>query len=44
MQLHISGRHVELGESFQTHVEKRLSDGLGKYLDRVTSVDHRKLR
>lgn len=39
MQLHISGRHVDLGESFQTHVEKRLSDGLGKYLERITSVD-----
>lgn len=39
MQLHISGRHVDLGESFQQHVEKRLQDGLNKYLDRVTSVD-----
>jgi ribosomal subunit interface protein len=39
MQLHISGRHVDLGESFQQHVEKRLSDGLSKYLDRVTNVD-----
>ncbi len=39
MQLQISGRHVDLGESFQSHVEKRLGDGLGKYLDRVTNVD-----
>lgn len=39
MQLHISGRHVELGESFQAHVEKRLIDGMNKYLDRVTNVD-----
>ena len=39
MQVHISGRHVDLGESFQTHVEARLSEGLGKYLDRVVSVD-----
>ena len=39
MQLHISGRHVDLGESFQSHVEKRLHDGLSKYLDRVVSVD-----
>lgn len=39
MQLHISGRHVDLGESFQAHVEQRLSEGLNKYLDRVTSVD-----
>jgi ribosomal subunit interface protein len=39
MQLHISGRHVELGDSFQAHVEKRLDDGFSKYLDRITSVD-----
>ena len=39
MQLHISGRHVDLGESFQSHVEKRLSEGLNKYLDKVTHVD-----
>lgn len=39
MQFHISGRHVELGESFQAHVEKRLSDGFSKYLDRITNVD-----
>lgn len=39
MQIHISGRHVDLGESFQNHVEKRLGDGLAKYLDRVVSVD-----
>lgn len=39
MQLHISGRHVDLGESFQQHVETRLTDGLSKYLDRLVSVD-----
>lgn len=39
MQLHISGRHVDLGESFQGHVESRLSNGVNKYLDRVVSVD-----
>lgn len=39
MQLHISGRHVDLGASFQAHVEKRLNDSLNKYLDRITSVD-----
>lgn len=39
MQLHISGRHVDLGESFQQHVEKRLQDGFSKYLDRIPSVD-----
>lgn len=39
MQLHISGRHVDLGESFQQHVEKRLTEGLNKYLDRIPSID-----
>lgn len=39
MQLHISGRHVDLGAAFQEHVEKRLNDGFSKYLDRITSVD-----
>lgn len=39
MQLHISGRHVDLGAAFQEHVEKRLQEGLSKYLDRIPSVD-----
>lgn len=39
MQIHISGRHVDLGESFQQHVEARITEGLNKYLDRVVSVD-----
>lgn len=39
MQLHISGRHVDLGAAFQEHVEKRLSEGLSKYLDRIVSMD-----
>lgn len=39
MQFHISGRHVDLGDAFQAHVEKRLGDGLSKYLDRIVSVD-----
>ena len=39
MQLHISGRHVDLGEAFQQYVETKLNDGLGKYLDRIVSVD-----
>jgi ribosomal subunit interface protein len=38
MQLQISGRHVDLGESFQQYVEKRLSDGFNKYIDRVSNV------
>lgn len=39
MQLNISGRHVDLGDSFRQHAEARLQDGVNKYLDRVTKVD-----
>lgn len=39
MQLQISGRHVDLGASFQEHVEKRVNDGFSKYLDRIVSMD-----
>lgn len=39
MQIHISGRHVELGDSFRTQVEKRLSENILKYIDRITHVD-----
>lgn len=39
MQFQISGRHVELGDAFQSHVEQRLTDGLTKYLDRIVNVD-----
>jgi ribosomal subunit interface protein len=39
MQLQISGRHVDLGEAFRTHAEKRLTDSVNKYLDRVPSVE-----
>ncbi len=39
MQIHISGRHVDLGDSFRTQAEKRLTDHIPKYIDRVTHVD-----
>lgn len=39
MQLQISGRHVDLGDSFRAHAEKRLNDSVSKYLDRIPSVD-----
>lgn len=39
MQIHISGRHVDLGESFQAQVERRLNDNIPKYIDRVAHVD-----
>lgn len=39
MQLTISGRHVDLGTAFQEHVEKRLHEGMSKYLDRIVKLD-----
>jgi ribosomal subunit interface protein len=39
MQLQISGRHVDLGDSFRTHAEARLQEGVTKYLDRVTKLE-----
>lgn len=39
MQIQISGRHVDLGDAFQTHVQNRLQDGLGKFFDRIVGVD-----
>jgi ribosomal subunit interface protein len=38
MKITISGKQVDVGESLRTHVEKRLQEGISKYLDRVTSV------
>lgn len=39
MQFQISGRHVDLGEAFQAHVQERLRSGLSKYLDRIVNVE-----
>lgn len=39
MQIHISGRHVDLGESIQEQIQERLSTSVPKYLDRMNSVD-----
>lgn len=39
MEISVSGKGVDIGESFQTHAQDRLTDGLGKYLDRVVSAD-----
>ncbi len=38
MQIIVSGKQVDVGDALRTHIENRLSDGLGKYLDRVTTV------
>lgn len=39
MNIMISGKHVDIGESLSAHIEHRLEDGINKYLDRVTSVN-----
>ena len=39
MQIDISGKGIEIGESLRTHAETRLQEGLNKYLNRVVSVD-----
>lgn len=38
MQIVVSGKQVDVGDSLRTHIENRLSEGLNKYLERVTSV------
>lgn len=39
MQIHVSGKQVDVGEALRTYVEQRLSNGVSKYLDRVTQCD-----
>lgn len=38
MQVNVSGKQVDIGESFRHHVEKRLTETLSKYLERMTGV------
>lgn len=39
MNITISGKHLELGNAFKTHVENRLQEGISKYSDRVNAVE-----
>ncbi len=39
MKIMISGKHVDVGESLHAHIERRLEDGVNKYLERVTSIN-----
>lgn len=39
MQINVSGKQVDVGESLRSYVEKRLQDGVSKYLDRVTQAE-----
>ncbi len=38
MQITVSGKQVDVGESLRKHIEKKLSEGVNKYLDRVTHI------
>lgn len=38
MQVSVSGKGVDVGESLRTHIEKKVQEGVNKYIDRVTSV------
>ena len=38
MQIHVSGKGVDVGEALRTHIESQLAEHIIKYIDRVTSV------
>ena len=38
MQIQVSGKGVDIGESFRTHVQTQVEEHINKYIDRVTSV------
>ncbi len=39
MQINVSGKHVDVGDSFRTYVANRLQASIPKYLDRVTHCE-----
>lgn len=39
MNIHISGKQVDVGDSLRAHIEGRLEGGISKYMDRVTNVN-----
>jgi ribosomal subunit interface protein len=38
MQIHVSGKGVEVGEALRTHIEEQIEEHVKKYIDRVNSV------
>lgn len=38
MQIQVSGKGVDVGESLRTHVQKRTEEVITKYIDRINSV------
>ncbi len=39
MKVTVSGKGVDIGESFRTYAQERLTAGVEKYLDRVNAID-----
>lgn len=39
MQVHVSGKGVEVGESLRKHVETQIDEHVKKYIDRITNVN-----
>lgn len=39
MQVNVSGKGIDIGESFRQHAQARMEEGVQKYLDRVVSID-----
>jgi len=39
MHINISGKHIDIGQSLQQHVEEKLQTMIPKYMDRVVEVD-----
>jgi ribosomal subunit interface protein len=39
MKINITGKHMDLGESFQNHVEGKLQDSISKYIDRINVLE-----
>jgi ribosomal subunit interface protein len=38
MQIHVSGKGVEVGESLRTHIENQIEEHVKKYIDRITNM------
>jgi ribosomal subunit interface protein len=38
MQITVSGKNIDVGQSLRQHIEDRLAEGINKYLDRVNNV------
>jgi ribosomal subunit interface protein len=39
MQIQVSGKGVDIGESFRTYAQTKLEEGVQKYIDRVIGLD-----